>query len=254
MAKGGELNTNIQKQQVPQPFPVMAPGPKGGIEGSSDQFNRMLLQANRDRVAPRHNATLYSNDYSYNPNKTSTQLKTGVDGIVPALVKALFDPANIKPTQSSDEGPSTGDYGNAGPAAPSWDSNASSAEQEVGEYAQYDNPDDSEGSDGGGSGSYIATATTQELGKDGLEVFDNWREHMKVKLPTFKLTYGRYRATAPSIVKNIDARFNKEDIYKSIWHTYLEPIKIMISSGDDAGALGLYRVMVKKLKEDYYAK
>ena len=108
------------------------------------------------------------------------------------------------------------------------------------------------GGDDGGGGSYIATATTQELGKGGLSLFVKWRKHMMKTLPTFKITFGRYMATAPKIVKVINSKPNRKEIYTYIYDNHLEIIyKLIKKDFNDKDALDLYIEMVKELKKEY---
>jgi hypothetical protein len=105
--------------------------------------------------------------------------------------------------------------------------------------------------DSGGGGSYIATAATQSLGTAGLTVFNNWRDYMHTWHPTFTTSFGRYRVTAPEIVKVIDSKNNSKELYKEIWEEHLKPIYDLIVNKDDDKALIKYKVMVKELMNRY---
>jgi hypothetical protein len=110
---------------------------------------------------------------------------------------------------------------------------------------------DSGGGDsgGGGGGSYIATAATQALGEEGLTIFEEWRDYMFTKLPTFTTSYGRYRVTAPKIVAEIDKRDNSKQLYSWIWDMHLKPIFNLIKEDKDSEkALRDYKTMVKELQ------
>ena len=110
---------------------------------------------------------------------------------------------------------------------------------------------DDGGSDDGG-GSYIATATTQALGEEGLSVFNNWRDYMASWHPTFTSSFGRYRVTAPKIVVAIDSKDNSKEIYKDIWENHLKPIyDLIVKDRDDTKALAKYKVMVKDLAKRF---
>ena len=101
-------------------------------------------------------------------------------------------------------------------------------------------------------GSYIATAATQALGEEGLQVFNNWRDYMSSWHPTFKTSYGRYRVTAPKIVKAIDKKENSKELYKEIWDKHLNPIfKLIKEDPDNPKALSDYKIMVKELMNKY---
>jgi len=100
--------------------------------------------------------------------------------------------------------------------------------------------------------SYIATATTQAIGEDGLRVFEDWRDYMFYTLPTFATSFGRYRATAPKIVEEIDKKDNSKALYKEIWDNYLKPIFNLIKKDkNDPKALSDYKIMVRELKNKY---
>ena len=124
-----------------------------------------------------------------------------------------------------------------------------------GEEVGYEDPGGETGggdSDGGGGGSYIATATTQALGEEGLKVFEDWRDYMFNALPTFTSSFGRYRVTAPKIVEEIDKKENSKEIYKGIWDKYLKPIFDIIKTDTDSKkALKDYKVMVRELSNKY---
>lgn len=108
------------------------------------------------------------------------------------------------------------------------------------------------GGGGGMLGSYIATATTQSIGEEGLKVFEDWRDYMFTALPTFTSSFGRYRATAPKIVEEIDKKENSKALYKEIWDDYLKPIYDMIvEDKDNPKALSDYKVMVRDLTKKY---
>ena len=122
-----------------------------------------------------------------------------------------------------------------------------------GEEVGYESPDsggDSGG--GGGGGSYIATAATQALGKEGLDMFEGWRDYMHTAHPTFTTSYGRYRVTAPKIVSAIDKKTNSKELYQDIWNEYLKPIFGLIKKDmNNPKALSDYKVMVKELTNKY---
>ena len=114
---------------------------------------------------------------------------------------------------------------------------------------------DSGGGDSGGGGSYIATAATQALGEKGLKVFEDWRDYMFTVLPTFTASFGRYRATAPKIVSEIDKKENSKNIYSWIWDMHLKPIyDLIVEDKDSEKALRDYKVMVRELSNKFLVK
>jgi hypothetical protein len=125
--------------------------------------------------------------------------------------------------------------------------------QEDSDFANSGFDDDSGGDgDSGGGGSYIATAATQALGKEGLTIFEDWRDYMFTKLPTFTTSYGRYRVTAPKIVSVIDTKDNSKGIYNYIWDMHLKPIFDLIQEDrDSTKALKDYKKMVRELQNKF---
>ena len=118
---------------------------------------------------------------------------------------------------------------------------------------------DAMGSSGGGGGlggllggSYIATAATDALGEEGLQVFEDWRDYMGVTHPTFVSSFGRYRVTAPKIVEEIDKKENSKSLYREIWDSYLKPIyNMIVEDKDNPKALSDYKIMVRELTKKY---
>ena len=165
-------------------------------------------------------------------------------------------PGTVTPPPSSggDDG-----YGDSSGGGGGWE--GSDAHSDMDEDSGWSGADsdfddsDSGGGDsggGGGGGSYIATASTQALGEEGLSVFNNWRDYMSTWHPTFKTSYGRYRVTAPKIVAEIDKRDNSKELYREIWDKHLKPIYGIIKQDmNDEKALVDYKVMVKELMNKY---
>jgi hypothetical protein len=121
-----------------------------------------------------------------------------------------------------------------------------------GEEVGYEDPDGGGGSESSGGGSYIATAATNALGKEGLDMFEGWRDYMHTAHPTFTTSYGRYRVTAPKIVSAIDKKENSTELYQDIWNEYLKPIFNLIKKDmDNPKALSDYKIMVRELTNKY---
>lgn len=142
------------------------------------------------------------------------------------------------------EGTTAGDYAEAG------------FSQEDADFANSGFDDDSSSDSGGGSsgggGSYIATAATQALGEEGLKTFEDWRDYMFTWHPTFTTSFGRYRATAPKIVNQINKTENPKGIYNYIWDMHLKPIFDLISKDRDSEkALKDYKTMVRELSNKF---
>jgi hypothetical protein len=161
-------------------------------------------------------------------------------------------PGKVTPPPSSNDGGSSDEAGSA--------SNSNMADAGFSQEDQdfidsgFDEPSDSGGGDsgGGGGGSYIATAATNALGKEGLDMFEGWRDYMHTAHPTFTTSYGRYRVTAPKIVSAIDKKENSKELYQDIWNEYLKPIFNLIKKDmDNPKALSDYKVMVRELTNKY---
>jgi len=74
-------------------------------------------------------------------------------------------------------------------------------------------------------------------------------------LPTFTSSFGRYRATAPKIVAEIDKKENSKNIYSWIWDMHLKPIFDLIREDKDSEkALKDYKVMVRELSNKFLKK
>jgi len=128
-----------------------------------------------------------------------------------------------------------------------WDSSAAGF--------SWDDSSDSSSSSSDSGGSYIATAATQALGEKGLKVFEDWRDYMFTVLPTFTASFGRYRATAPKIVSEIDKKENSKNIYSWIWDMHLKPIyDLIVEDKDSDKALKDYKVMVRELSNKFLVK
>lgn len=105
----------------------------------------------------------------------------------------------------------------------------------------------------GGGGCFITTATCEFFGKkddcEELTVFRNFRDTwLKETNPEI---IEEYYQIAPGIVKEINTDNDAEEIYKSIWFSYLQPTYKLILAGDNEGAMNLYSDMVNSLKSNY---
>jgi len=160
----------------------------------------------------------------------------------------------------------SGDTGSSDSGASDFSGDSSFSGFDDSGYGSYDVGDDSVGVEdsggdsgggdsGGGGGSYIATAATQALGEKGLKVFEDWRDYMFTVLPTFTSSFGRYRATAPKIVAEIDKKENSKNIYSWIWDMHLKPIFDLIREDKDSEkALKDYKIMVRELSNKFLKK
>ena len=161
-------------------------------------------------------------------------------------------PGTVTPPPSSNDGGSSDEAGSASNSNMA-DAGFSQEDQDFIDsgFDEEDSGGDS-GGGGGGGGSYIATAATNVLGKEGLDMFEGWRDYMHTAHPTFTTSYGRYRVTAPKIVSAIDKKENSTELYQDIWNEYLKPIFNLIKKDmDNPKALSDYKVMVKELMNKY---
>ena len=164
---------------------------------------------------------------------------------------AMLAEQDMGMSDSSDNG-----YGDSSGGGGGWEGSDANSDMDSdsgwsGADSDFSDSDSGGSDDSGGGGSYIATAATQSLGTAGLTVFNNWRDYMHTWHPTFTISFGRYRVTAPKIVKAIDAKDNSKELYKEIWDKHLGPIYKLIVNKDDTNALVKYKVMVKELMNKY---
>jgi hypothetical protein len=164
---------------------------------------------------------------------------------------AMLAEQDMGMSDSSDNG-----YGDSSGGGGGWEGSDANSDMDSdsgwsGADSDFSDSDSGGSDDSGGGGSYIATAATQSLGTVGLTVFNNWRDYMHTWHPTFTISFGRYRVTAPKIVKAIDAKDNSKELYKEIWDKHLGPIYKLIVNKDDTNALVKYKVMVKELMNKY---
>ena len=151
---------------------------------------------------------------------------------------------------SYDSGMGDGSFDSSGPQAQEMMAENAEMFDSVEEAQEFYSDDG--GSDDSGGGSYIATAATQALGKEGLDMFEGWRDYMHTAHPTFTTSYGRYRVTAPKIVEAIDKKTNSTELYQDIWNEYLKPIFNLIKVDmNNPKALSDYKVMVRELTNKY---
>lgn len=111
---------------------------------------------------------------------------------------------------------------------------------------------DSDSDDGGDS--YIATAVTKALGKEGIDIFNKYRDEYILKDPLKAKGFGRYRVTAPKVIKVIDSLENSEEIYEWIWNTWLKKIFELIIANENQLAYDGFWEMTYALKNKFLDK
>lgn len=103
---------------------------------------------------------------------------------------------------------------------------------------------------------YITTAVCQTFGKPDdcyeLNLFRDFRDHYLETSTDGESAIRRYYDVAPTIVKHINKKRNRDEIYRGIWDTYLEPCMRMIERGKNEECRDLYLGMVKDLEDRYF--
>ncbi len=103
---------------------------------------------------------------------------------------------------------------------------------------------------------YITTAVCETLKKGDdcyeLNLLRDYRDTYLASLPQGEELIRRYYDIAPTIVKHINCRDDAEEIYRSIWDTYLSPCIHMIESSRLESCRERYEEMVLKLQDTYF--
>ncbi len=103
---------------------------------------------------------------------------------------------------------------------------------------------------------YITTAVCRNLNADDncyeLTLLRGYRDGYMSRLSDGEDLIRSYYDVAPTIVKHIERRPEKEKIYQDIWSGYIRPCIRLIESGENEACLALYGRMVKDLKEQYF--
>jgi len=197
-----------------------------------------------------------------NPNYWTGAVPSVVDSTKAAAASTPWSNPSISDLPSAPDTTSSVDFGNysadvtneGGGYYSSVDESAPAGYEDIG-WEDPDSGGDGGSSGGGGGGSYIATAATQALGEEGLKTFEDWRDYMFTWHPTFTTSFGRYRATAPKIVDEINKTKNPKGIYNYIWDMHLKPIFDLISEDKDSKkALKDYKIMVRELSNKFLRK
>ncbi len=103
---------------------------------------------------------------------------------------------------------------------------------------------------------YITTAACEFLGMDDhcyeLDLLRSYRDTYLEQLSNGEDLIDRYYDLAPSIVKHIDERPDRSEIYHTTWDRYILPCIRLIEAGDNAQCEQLYEQMVLDLKDKYF--
>lgn len=107
-------------------------------------------------------------------------------------------------------------------------------------------------------GCFITTATCMSLNKgddcEELMAMRRYRDMSTVKNPVIAELVREYYRIAPVIVKRIDARPEKVQIYQQLWDKYISKTYACIKREDYDNATKLYVSMVADLSEEYGVK
>lgn len=103
---------------------------------------------------------------------------------------------------------------------------------------------------------YITTAVCETFGKPDncyeLTVLRGYRDGYLMEQPEGEAIIKEYYDVAPTIVKHINKKQDKQKIYRQVWDDYLHPCILMIEEDKNAECKELYIRMVKELQEEYF--
>ncbi len=103
---------------------------------------------------------------------------------------------------------------------------------------------------------YITTAVCETLGKGDdcyeLNLFRNFRDSYLASNEEGEAVIVEYYDLAPTIIKHIDRKEDREEIYRDIWVTYLKPCMNLIEESRSEECQKLYTQMVRDLQEKYF--
>lgn len=103
---------------------------------------------------------------------------------------------------------------------------------------------------------YITTAVCETFHKPDdcyeLTLLRNYRDGYLTAQPDGPEVIREYYDVAPTIVKRINRMDNREEIYRDIWDTYLNPCISMIENHQMEECKDLYIKMIRTLQETYF--
>ena len=103
---------------------------------------------------------------------------------------------------------------------------------------------------------YITTAVCETFGKPDdcyeLTLLRNYRDNYLMSQEDGEAVIHEYYDVAPTIVKHINRSGQKEEVYRHIWDTYLNPCIQMIESDQMEECRDMYIKMVHDLEEEYF--
>ncbi len=105
---------------------------------------------------------------------------------------------------------------------------------------------------------YITTAVCETFGKPDdcyeLTILRNYRDGYLMSQPDGEEVIRQYYDLAPTIVKHINQRKERKEIYRGVWEKYLEPCIHMIENNQQEECKELYIKMVRDLQKEYFLR
>lgn len=103
---------------------------------------------------------------------------------------------------------------------------------------------------------YITTAVCETFGKSDdcyeLNLLRHYRDTYLMEQENGESLIREYYDVAPTIVKRINQKENRNEIYQNLWDTYLQPCIRMIEKEEKEACCQLYTEMVHNLEEEYF--
>ena len=103
---------------------------------------------------------------------------------------------------------------------------------------------------------YITTAVCETFGRPDdcyeLTLLREYRDNYLMSQEDGEAVIHEYYDVAPTIVKHINRSGQKEEVYRHIWDTYLNPCIHMIESDQMEECRDMYIKMVHDLEEEYF--
>ncbi|MEK8025008.1 CFI-box-CTERM domain-containing protein [Pseudaquabacterium rugosum] len=113
------------------------------------------------------------------------------------------------------------------------------------DLGQYGSESGGGSSSSGESSCFLTTAAVHCLGLpdncDELQTLRAFRDRVMCATPEGAADVATYYATAPGVVRAVDARQDAALVWRRMWAAYIVPAVAAIRAGDDAGAYRIYR-------------
>jgi len=102
---------------------------------------------------------------------------------------------------------------------------------------------------------YITTAVCESLHKPEdcyeLNLLRSYRDEYLLKVPEGEDLVAQYYDIAPTIVKRMNKRENREEIYRNLYETYIRPCVCLIEEARNEECREKYSEMVEMLRSEY---